>query len=151
MNITVKVEGQEKVIASVKQYTATVMKRVQATIMIAAFNVQERAKRLAPVDVGNLRSSIKANMLSGGLGAEIGVGRQLNVKYGPYMEYGTKPHWPPPGVLTEWCRRHGIEGKEFLIRRKIARRGTKPRPFLMPAWEEVRPGFIKAIKDLSNH
>ncbi|MBI5192762.1 MAG: HK97 gp10 family phage protein [Nitrospirae bacterium] len=147
MNITVQVEGKEQVIANVKRLTETVVRKVKTAMRTAALDVQRDAKRRVAVDTGNLRASIKANISPDGLKAEIGVDKQANANYAPYIEYGTRPHWPPLSALTEWCRRHRMQGKEFLIARKIARYGTKPRPFLIPAWESVKPGFIKAMQD----
>ena len=64
-----------------------------------------------------------------------------NVKYAPYMEYGTGRladaeggggggrHWPPAQALEGWASRHGFgPGGGFLVARAIGRRGgLKPR------------------------
>lgn len=53
--------------------------------------------------------------------------------YAGYIEYGRKPGKPPPvQSLVEWCRRHSMEGKEYVLARKIGRKGIKPRPFTEP-------------------
>ena len=57
-----------------------------------------------------------------------------NVVYAPFMELGTRPHWPPRSALEVWARRHGTTA--FLVCRAIARRGTKARRFLQRAVEE---------------
>jgi len=93
--------------------------------------IQRDAKINAPVDTGRLRASITPTVAQMGDIIEGVVGS--NVTYAPYMELGTKPHWPPPGALTVWARRHNIE--EFVVQRAIARRGTKPRRFLERAFE----------------
>jgi HK97 gp10 family phage protein len=99
----------------------------QATLI-----VQRDAKKFAPVDTGRLRASITpdvrvmTNTVEGVVGS--------NVKYAPYMELGTRPHWPPISALEVWARRHGIEA--FLVARAIAQRGTRPRRFLQKAFEK---------------
>lgn len=49
-----------------------------------------------------------------------------NLEYLEVMARGRRPgrSMPPPGVLLGWMRRHGIPAdREFLIRRKIGRKG----------------------------
>ena len=99
-----------------------------STMLITA-----EAKRGAPVDTGRLRASITpevrpGNPIEGVVGS--------NVDYAPYMELGTKPHWPPwgPGTpLAIWARRHGISA--YLVARAISKKGTKARRFLQLAYE----------------
>lgn len=59
--------------------------------------------------------------------------------YWKYVEWDTRPHWAPPGVLERWIvakrlvpmrdstlpERTQIKQLDFLIRRKIAREGTQ--------------------------
>lgn len=95
----------------------------------ASMLVSNEAKRLVPVDTGYLRASItpevrtEQNELIGAIGS--------NVLYAPYVETGTRPHWPPKGALAVWARRHGW--KEGSIRYIIGTRGTQAHPYLVPA------------------
>ena len=53
--------------------------------------------------------------------------------YATYIEYGRRPgKQPPVRSLVEWCRIHSMEGKEYVLARKIGREGIKPRPFTEP-------------------
>jgi hypothetical protein len=46
---------------------------------------------------------------------------------------------PPEGSLAGWMARHGIDASlEFVVRRGIARRGIRPRPYLKPAFAKNR-------------
>jgi len=115
----------------------------------ATLLVMRSAQEAAPVDTGRLRGSItptvemRAKEMLGVVGS--------NVIYAPFVEYGTRPHWPPPGALATWARRHGVP--EFVIARAIARYGTKPQPYLGPAlddnWREIQEilmeGLIKGM------
>lgn len=62
--------------------------------------------------------------------------------YWKYIEYGSKPHFPPIDKIREWIKvkpvlPQPINGKlptenqlAYLISRKISKVGTKPKPFL---------------------
>jgi len=84
----------------------------------STLSVEDEAKRNAVVDTGRYRASITSEVepRKGTVGS--------NVEYAPFIEFGTKPHWPPPGALEPWARRHGF-ASEFMVRRAIAQRGTK--------------------------
>ncbi len=62
-----------------------------------------------------------------------------NVGHAIYVHEGTKPHWAPEKPIRQWVHKKlNLTGKElkkvtFLVRRKIAREGTKARPFLAVA------------------
>ncbi len=115
----------------------------QATLMVTA-----DAKRLAPVDTGRLRASITPAVSDYPDRVEGVVGS--NVKYAPYMELGTRPHWPPISALEVWARRHGTSA--FLVARAIARRGTKARQFLQKAFEQNQSRIVdlfdKTVKQI---
>lgn len=68
--------------------------------------------------------------------------------YWKYIEYGTKPHFPPVDKIKSWITvkpvlpRPLANGKlptenqlAFLIARKISRVGTKPKPFVYNTME----------------
>lgn len=90
-----------------------------------------------------------------------------NAPYAQAVEFGSKPHWPPPVAIYEWCRRKVAMGggrmdptednvkrlfdlafgrekakneteRAFIgIYRKIGTVGTAPHPFFRPAVELV--------------
>ena len=66
---------------------------------------------------------------------------EARARYSAAVEFGTRPHWPPRGALQPWARRHGFPSGavgDFLVRRKIAREGTDPQPFMEPAVQDSR-------------
>lgn len=87
------------------------------------------ARRDSPVDMGKLRASIVPEVKSEGREVIGIVGS--NVVYAPYVEFGTKPHWPPRAALEVWARRHGTTA--YVVARAIARRGTKAHRMLSNA------------------
>ena len=85
--------------------------------------------------------------------------------YWKYLEYGTKPHFPPVEKIAEWIRikpvlpRPNAKGKlptqkqlAFLIARSISKKGTKPTNTLQQTIDEfqlskkVKKLFMDAVK-----
>lgn len=57
-----------------------------------------------------------------------------NVQYAPFVEFGTRPHMPPVEPLVEWAHLKLHDDKMgYVTARLIAKRGTKPKPFMRPA------------------
>lgn len=101
------------------------------------------AKKNVPVDTGQLKSSLIADVRVGSLGSKKVTGVVgSNKSYAPYVEMGTKPHWPPLRAVETWARRHGIS--PFLVARSIATKGTKATKFLQNSFDNNRD----TIKDI---
>jgi HK97 gp10 family phage protein len=109
----------------------------------ATLVVVRSARQNAPVDTGRLRASImpevvqRDKVITGIVGS--------NVTYAPYMELGTRPHWPPLKALEVWARRHNTVA--FVVARAIAKKGTKARKFL---WDAVQSNRNKIAEILSS-
>lgn len=97
----------------------------------ATLYVVRDARKLAPVDRGILRASILPEVRSEGRTVQGVIGS--NQQHAPFMEFGTRPHWPPLGALAVWARRHGTSA--FVVARAIARHGIKARRYLRGALE----------------
>ncbi len=94
-------------------------------------NAMDKLRDMKAIDTGNLRTSILVEVTGDKLTAEVGP----VAPYGPYVEFGTQPHFPPLAALEDWARKHGIPA--FLVAKAIARRGTFARPYLAPAYDVV--------------
>lgn len=106
--------------------------------------IEGEAKRRAPVDRGPLRTSLTHETSVNGRSGRAGT----NLEYAPAVELGSKPHMPPIEPLKDWARRHGMpEEAGVVIAFKIAREGTKPKPFLFPAFEAERPEFVARLRE----
>jgi len=110
----------------------------------ATLIVQRGAKINAPVDTGRLRSSITPEIRTISATEVHGVVGS-NLAYAPYVELGTRAHFPPPGALAVWARRHGIP--EFLVQRAISVRGTKAVHYLENAFREAIPSIVRILED----
>jgi hypothetical protein len=106
--------------------------------------IENRARLYAPVNTGNLRSSITSVVTSRGLTVSGVVGTPL--EYAVYVHEGTRPHEitprTPGGTLT-WKAGPG-SGENRPGPRVYARRtfhpGTRANPFLRRAMEDVLAG-----------
>jgi HK97 gp10 family phage protein len=167
--IQVDASDWNRMAASFELRGREVFESAKREALSAAFGIERDAKQAAPVDTGRLRSSISTVEMIGATTAgaygmtsssanEFTVTVGPNVEYGPYVEFGTRPHWPPIAAILEWVKRKGLgamrtskkTGKTyrgrgvavdaaqksiaFLIARAISRRGTRPQPYLVPAF-----------------
>jgi HK97 gp10 family phage protein len=81
-------------------------------VMAGALIVEGRAKELAPVDTGNLRASLQAELLAAGTrGAEAQVG--TGVSYAAHQEFGT--HRMPAHPFL----RPALDESEQAVRRAV--------------------------------
>ncbi len=64
-----------------------------------------------------------------------------------FLEVDTAPHWPPPGALEAWARRHGIA--EFIVQRKIAESGTQGLYMFERSVPEIRTRVGREMKNLA--
>lgn len=142
--VTVKLEGVEKLKKRVMKLGDAVRTEVANAVKSSAVAIESGAKVRCTVDTGNLRANIHHSIdpkdpLVGKIAA-------VKVEYASYVEFGTRPHFPPPEALKKWAAAHGMPGGEYAIARAIARRGTKARPYLYPAYEEEIPRFRKRVE-----
>jgi len=128
-----------------------------------SLELMNEAKLACPVDMGQLRSSIRPTYFQNGMTAEVST----NTGYGAFVEFGTGPRgrnsypgpvpkdyvygsggkMPPLLPIKEWCKRKGLPpGIAFVIARQIGRKGLKARPFMLPAFEKIRPQFEAKIE-----
>lgn len=94
------------------------------------------AKTQAPVDQNTLRDSINYDVEERG---DVIVGTVgTNVEYAEAVEFGSEPHFPPIASLKGWANRVlGDEDAAYPVAKAIAKNGTKPQPFMSPAFERV--------------
>lgn len=80
------------------------------------------------------------------------AGLELSVyaasRHAAFVHNGTRPHWAPPMALAPWVRKKlgvtepkMVRRVDYLVRRKIARVGTAPKPFLRDPAERLYAAF----------
>ena len=104
----------------------------------ATLLVQRDAKKKAPVDTGRLRTSITPEVRWQGNTAIGVVGS--DVKYAPFVELGTRPHFVPAKYIGVWTSRHGLDNAGLFV-------SGKPQPFLQPAFEENAAKIVQILGD----
>lgn len=99
---------------------------------------------------GKLIGSVKASVK---IGATQYIGELRLQDYWKYIEYGTKPHWPPRNAILKWIQAKPIlpraingitpsnDQLAFLIGRKISKVGTKAGAELGDTIDEVNSSF----------
>lgn len=111
----------------------------QRIILGTCTNIVRKAMRLAPVNFGFLRASIGTNATGAGMNAEVwagGSGKGVNVKYAPYVEFGTGNKVYVPNELTEYAMQFKGRG--------IRKVNNKHQPYFFPAVKlSVKEMYIK--------
>jgi len=145
MEIKVEIKGLEELRKALKDLKN--LPRVKAEVGTSALEIQSAAKRnlktAGSIDTGNARNTTIVEFDLNGCSAEIGT----VAPYGPYIEFGTRPHFPPPDALEAWARHHGFDSA-WPICIAIAKRGLRARPYLLPAYDEVAPKFEKRLAEV---
>jgi len=147
MKIKVDVTGDKEIARALQKMSEEKARKFKGEVHASAIDIQREAKEklreMRAWDLGNLANSIIVDLVSGGSVAEIGP----EAPYGPYVEHGTRPHFPPPDALEGWAKRHGFDSV-WPICKAIAKRGLKARPFLFPVFLAIEKKFWKRIKEI---
>lgn len=106
---------------------------------------------------GKLVQSVESRIAVNGQAYQV----QLRLEdYWKYVEWDTRPHWPPTSALLQWIEvkpvipQPGRNGKlptpqqlAYLIGRKIARFGTKGSHTLAKTLEEINDRYEERIRE----
>ena len=130
MAISLELLGADGLSRGLARSRETVAQEQVRAMTASLLLVEADARRNAAHDTRQLLNSITHRVTTepGGLLGRVGP----SARHGLYVERGTRPHWPPAAPLVGWARRHGVP--VFAVQRAIARRGTRARPFLVPAF-----------------
>jgi HK97 gp10 family phage protein len=119
-----------------RRYFGGMSDDVKRAVDRTRIDVQNEARRRAPVDTGRLRSSIVSR--AEGSGRSVGYVIGTNVSYAAAVEYGTSPHVIKPvnkKALYWPGAAHPVA--------QVNHPGTRAQPFLRPAIE-MTPIFWRA-------
>lgn len=143
--MTIIIEGIDTTKANLKRIDRQ-LSNMRKPMQKATNLVAGVAQNNAPVDTGKLKSSILPSVSSSGRTTTGIVGS--SVVYAPFMELGTRPHFPPISALQGWASRHGMNA--FVVARTIARRGLKARRYLQRALDDNRRRIINIFIEAVN-
>jgi hypothetical protein len=139
MPVTLTLQGADELVARLRRSPRVTAAAQERAMLASLLLVEGDARRNVRHDTRRLMNSISHQIQGRG---ERLVGRVgPSVGYGLYVERGSRPHWPPRAALEGWARRHGIP--VFAVQRSIARRGTRARPFLVPAFLRNAPRIVR--------
>ena len=171
MAFVVSLRGMKELEGKLDKLSTALKQGVSDEINASALKIQSDAKRLAPVNFGQLRNSIALTKDS-----DLTYTVSANASYAPFVEFGTGPQANVPSTFPEfqgkykgnstfkdminaimlWVKAKGIgNGKNdrsiaYLIARSILRKGLRPQPFLLPAYEMEKPKLIERLNKLLN-
>lgn len=119
-------------------------KEVEAEFQSAVLRALEKcgltakgyAKKLCPVDTGNLRNSITHTVDESEQAAYVGT----NSEYAPYVELGTGVYYPDGGRQTPWTYQDA-KGNWHMTH------GQRAQPYLKPAVADHAQTYRKIIED----
>ena len=147
MKVTLTPIGYKELQRDLKKMSKEVAENVKKEAYASGLDVrkeaQDRLKAFKAWDTGHLANTILVDRSSDGSIVEIGP----TAPYGPYVEFGTKPHFPPMDALEDWARRHGLDSA-WPICKAISERGTPAQPYLLPAYLAVVDKFFSRVKRL---
>lgn len=142
--ISVELDGEKELQKELKRLIKEKPKEVKMEVKASGIDIQRDAKEelrdMRAWDLGNAANSTMVDLQDQGFTAKV----EVKAPYGPYIEYGTRKHFPPPDALEGWAKRHGFDSA-WPICKAIADRGLKARPFLIPAYLKNRDKFFRRI------
>lgn len=139
MQIQLEIKGLDKMLSRFRSAPAQ-LKIIKTEMLstLGLFAEREAKKNLkdnGSIHTGKLRNSITHRVSISGDEARVGT----NLIYGIVIEKGRKskrmPPFGPGSELREWARKKlGNENLAFVVARSIAQKGTKPKPYMEPAF-----------------
>jgi len=173
--ITFDIVGINKVMETLNKFSKKTQQEIKDEVTATALKIQSNAKRNAPVNLGTLRQSIYLTSdVKNNAQYRFTIGS--SAKYAPYVEFGTGGKVSIPTgygsyasqfkgktggtfkdmvlALTEWVQKKGIaSGKQsksaaYMIALSILRKGLRPQPFLIPAFEQEKPKLKSRILNI---
>lgn len=113
-------------------------------LAVAGRTISNRGETLsttyAPIWTGDAMNRIYGRVESDARGVSAIWGSSSEHAY--FADQGRGPgKMPPKGALVGW---HGVTAEnEFVVRRAIGRKGTKGKPFVTRAFNEIKAGFAQ--------
>jgi len=147
MRIHVRVKGAEDLDRALAKMSTEDAKKIKREVYASGLDVQRKAKEnlkdLKAWDTGNAANMILADRSIDGMTCKI----EATAPYSIYVEEGTRPHFPPLDALEGWAKRHGFDSA-WPICKVISERGLPARPFLFPAWVDLKDVFFKKVRGI---
>jgi HK97 gp10 family phage protein len=146
---TASFTGKEKLVRNCQMLRVKFPEALYEANMETATEIFDEARRNIKTNdsyaSGELYDSIVTEVSARGLAIWVGS----TSHYAPYVEFGTRPHFPPLDAIRQWCQLKGIpESAAFPIARKISEVGTSEAPFLAPALKVGQRNHLSRIRKI---
>ena len=139
MQIDLRIEGLERLQAGVAAAPATLASETRLAMVAGSLLIEGTARTLAGKDTGRNAGSITHKISGSGANLTSKIGP--STAYGVWAERGRGPgRMPPIAAVEGWARRKGIN--PYVLARSIARKGTKPRPYMVPSFNQNRGAVV---------
>lgn len=159
----VYVEGLDQVLRNLASKSKEIRNEASKGLQAAGLNIiadaQQNLRQNGSVVTGLLRQSGKIQKIDDD-NLDVGFFDSQNRQsgYAYFVEYGRRAgKMPPPDELAQWAYkkfhlhdRKAARAAGWAMAVKIAKAGTKPHPFFMPALDKNRNRIVQVIQDAIN-
>ena len=130
VKLQMKLEGIDDLVDEAERIGGAILADVKRIIRKYALKVERTAKKLAPVDEGRLRASIRAVL------KDMAAAVLTDVFYAAFQEFGTGRRGAASGVDPVENYVYGPS------------KGIPPTPFMRPALERHAKDFIREVREV---
>lgn len=125
-----EITGLQDTLKALKKFEAAGEEAVKANIEASGYIMQNDAMQRVPVDLGQLKNSIRIDFEDNGLT----VVMVATAPYAAYQEFGTGGRVSVPKGMEELARQFKGRGLRNI--------NLAPQPFMFPAWDRERKQFV---------
>lgn len=125
-----KISGLQDTLKALSKFEADGVEAVKANIEASGYIMQNEAMQRVPVDLGQLKNSIRLEFKDNGLT----VVMVATAPYAAYQEFGTGGRVSIPKGMEELARQFKGRGLRNI--------NLAPQPFMFPAWDRERKQFV---------
>lgn len=144
-NFSIKINGLDELIRDANRVGGRMPQKLKQAMVASTTSVQNDAKRIGPRSFKNQTGDLRRSISRRVEGAHRGV-VFTDVKYAPYVEFGTKPHVIRPKNKKMLAFKVG--GK-MVFARKVNHPGTRAYNYMRDAFEDNKPKITKIYDNLA--
>ena len=144
-DFSIKINGLDDLIKDANRVGRDMPQKLRQAMIASTTGVQNAAKKKRPGSFKNQTGDLRRSISRRVEGAHKGV-VFTDMKYAPYVEFGTKPHVIRPKTKKMLAFRVG--GK-MVFARKVNHPGTRAYNYMRDAFEESKPKVTKIYDRLA--
>lgn len=129
-----KISGLQDTLKALNKFEADGVEAVKANIEVSGYIMQSEAMRRVPVDLGQLKNSIRVEFSDNGLTTTL----VATAPYAAYQEFGTGGRVSIPKGMEEMARQFKGRGLRNI--------NLRPQPYMFPAWDKERRAFVDRLQ-----